>query len=195
MLIVVLSNLRDLQFTWTSSDELNVWVPFYQWEVSSPVKTQPPLLSLTPSPCPALSFFSSALICDWLISLLFRNTGRLRRTARFCFLSTINHTEHSISFTCSSSVPAGWVMFLAQLGELQGHRSLMLLTGEFLFNSHLTMTFTSPVLPCVRQISYSNLERHAKQPLRLFLEPWNVWLQEPACTFYTHRDYKSITRA
>lgn len=117
----------------------------YQWMVSLPHSTVSrrntnSSFSLSRSLIPLISFDM------WLIPLLFRNTGR-SHTAGFCFPSTINHTEYSISFTSSSSVLAGWVMFLLSSVELQGRCSLRLLSEELLL-SQLKMTFSSPLLPC-----------------------------------------------
>lgn len=166
---VVLSNLEDLQFTSVSSDELNVIILSYQWMVSLPhstVSCKNNLPFLCHFLCLILSLLSSPLICDSVISLLCRNTGS-SHTARFCFQSTINHTEYSISFTSSSSVLPGWVMFFAQLDTLQWQCSLGLLTGEFLLNSQLKMTFSSPLLLCcycsTEKFFNSNLKPHSKQ--------------------------------
>lgn len=96
---VVLSNLRDLQFTWTSSDELNMRVLSYQWMVSLPHSTvsckntaSPHSLSLSPLFSLPRSFLSSPLICD-SFHYYSKNTGR-SRTAGFCFSD--NNQSHRI---------------------------------------------------------------------------------------------------
>lgn len=87
----------------------------------------PRSLSLHFFPALLFSFFSTLLICDSLISLLFRNTGRIH-TAGFGFPTTISHFECSVSFTLPAQARS--LMFFTQL-KFQGQCSLRVLNGNF----------------------------------------------------------------
>lgn len=130
----------------------------------------PQSLSLYFFPALLFSFFSTLLICDSLISLLFQNTGRIH-TAGFSFTTTISH--------CSG-------VFADVFHSAQVPRTVLIKSAywEFLLNSKLKMTFSSPLLLCCTERFVTGTWSSApKKSLKFHPKPSNVWLRGPVCTY------------
>lgn len=136
-ILLLLHYLRDLQFTWTSSDEPNMRVLSYQWMDSLPHST----VSCNPSPFfSPPSLFPHISFDMWLNSLLFqKDTGR-SHTAGLCFQQqsvTLNIASlfmSALSLPLSPSLfPVVWVMF--SLGDFRGQYSLRLLRISLKFTA------------------------------------------------------------